>query len=193
MAVYQSKAKKNVVISSSHQPNVTFAHRHCLEGHPLQVRHKQDFILLLSQAAVLPESDAGSDVVKPAPSFVIQNHQTLCFMWWLMYGHAVRTWSIVCSVVPHSQFNERARPHLCMNKWNCLTPVLKWLSLTQAAQDKPIPAGLALVLGTKTQPQRIFTVLCISFMICPLRSVDAKSSKVVQKIPCNWHKWASRS
>ena len=46
------------------------------EGHPLQVRHKQDwgrgFILLLPQAAVLPGSDAGSDVIKPASSFVIQ-------------------------------------------------------------------------------------------------------------------------
>ena len=37
------------------------------EGHPLQVRHKQDwgrgFILLLPQTAALPESDAGSGVI----------------------------------------------------------------------------------------------------------------------------------
>ena len=55
---------------------------HCLKGHPLQVRHKQDwgqgFILLLTQTAVLPGSDGGSDVVKPASSFVIQNCQTSC-------------------------------------------------------------------------------------------------------------------
>ena len=60
------------------------------EGHPLQVRHKQDwgrgFILLLPQAAVLPESNAGSDVVKPPSSFDIQNCQTSCSMWCLMYG-----------------------------------------------------------------------------------------------------------
>ena len=41
--------------------------RHRFEGHPIQVRHKQDwgrgFILLLLQAAVLPESDASSDGV----------------------------------------------------------------------------------------------------------------------------------
>ena len=47
------------------------------EGYPLQVRHKQNwgrgFILLLPQAAVLPESDADSGVIKPASSFVIQN------------------------------------------------------------------------------------------------------------------------
>ena len=40
--------------------------RRCLKGHPLQVRHKQDwcqgFILLLLQAAVLIGSNAGSDV-----------------------------------------------------------------------------------------------------------------------------------
>ena len=45
------------------------------EGHPLQVKHKQDwgrgFILLLPQTAALPESDAGSAVIKPASSFVI--------------------------------------------------------------------------------------------------------------------------
>ena len=49
------------------------------EGYPLQVRHKQDwgrgFILLLPQTAALPGSDAGSDVIKPASSFVIQNRQ----------------------------------------------------------------------------------------------------------------------
>ena len=32
--------------------------------------------------------------------------------------HAVRTWSVVCSEAPHSQFGERARPHLCMDEWN---------------------------------------------------------------------------
>ena len=59
------------------------------EGYPLQVRHKQDwgrgFILLLPQTAALPESDAGSDVIKPASSFVIQNRQTSCSMWCPMY------------------------------------------------------------------------------------------------------------
>ena len=60
------------------------------EGHPLQARHKQKwgrgFILLLPQTAALPGSDAGSDVIKPASSFVIQNRQTACSMWCPMYG-----------------------------------------------------------------------------------------------------------
>ena len=30
-------------------------------------------------------------------------------------GHAVSTWSAVCSEAPHSQFSEEARPHLCMD------------------------------------------------------------------------------
>ena len=59
------------------------------EGYPLQVRHKQDwgrgFILLLAKTAALPESDAGSDVVKPASGFVIQNRHTSCSMWYPMY------------------------------------------------------------------------------------------------------------
>ena len=59
------------------------------EGYPLQVRHKQDwrrgFILLLPQTAELPGSDAGSDIIKPASSFVIQNRQTSYSMWCPMY------------------------------------------------------------------------------------------------------------
>ena len=46
-------------------------------------------------------------------------------------GHAVRTWSAVCLEVPHSQFNEGARPHLCMDEWNRPTPVRRRLSLTR--------------------------------------------------------------
>ena len=69
-------------------PNIITCHH--LEGHPLQVRHKQDcgrvFNLLLTQDVVLPRSDAGSYVVKPALSFVIQNCQTLHSMWWPTYG-----------------------------------------------------------------------------------------------------------
>ena len=59
------------------------------EGYPIQVRHKQDwgrgFILLLPQTAALPESDAGTDVIKPASSFVIQKRQISCSMWCPMY------------------------------------------------------------------------------------------------------------
>ena len=119
------------------------------EGYPLQVRHKQDwgrgFIFLLPQTAALSESDlavvllsqhrvSSSKTVRPrAPC------GARCI------GHAVRTWSAVCSEAPHSQFGEGARPHLCMYKWNRPTPVLRRLSLTQAARRKPIPTSLALV------------------------------------------------
>ena len=66
-------------------------------------------------------------------------------------GHAVSTWSAVCSEAPHSQFGEGARPHLCMDEWNRPTPVRRRLSLTQAARGKPISTGLALVPGTKAR------------------------------------------
>ena len=66
-------------------------------------------------------------------------------------GHAIRTWSAVCSEAPHSQFGEGARPHLCMDKWNHPTPVRNRFSLTQAARGKPIPTGLAPVPGTKAR------------------------------------------
>ena len=64
--------------------------RRLLDRYLIQVRHKQDwdrgFILLLHQAAVLPESDADSDVVQLTSSFVIQNRQTSCLMWCPMYN-----------------------------------------------------------------------------------------------------------
>ena len=39
----------------------------------------------LSQAAVMPGSNASSDVIKSASSFVMQNRQTSCSMWCPMY------------------------------------------------------------------------------------------------------------
>ena len=72
-------------------------------------------------------------------------------------GHAVRTWSAVCSEAPHSQFGEGARLHLRMDEWNRPTPVRRRLSLTQAARDKPIPTGLAPVRGTKARSLEAFS------------------------------------
>ena len=72
-------------------------------------------------------------------------------------GHAIKTWCAVCSTVPHSQLGERASSHLCLDKWNCPTPVLKRLSLTQAAREKPIPTGLAPVPGTETRSLEVFS------------------------------------
>ena len=62
-------------------------------------------------------------------------------------GHAVSTWSAVCSEAPHLQFDERARSHLCIDKWYRPTPIRRRLSLTQAARGKPIPKGLAQKYG----------------------------------------------
>ena len=72
-------------------------------------------------------------------------------------GHAVSTWSAVCSEVPHSQFGEGARPHLCMDEWNRPTPVRRQLSLTQAAWGKLIPTSLAPVWGTKARSLETFS------------------------------------
>ena len=131
------------------------------EGHPLQVRHKQNwgrgFILLLPQIVALPELDAGNDVIKPASSFVIQNCQPHAPCGARCIGHAVSTWSAVFSAALHLQLGEEVRPHLCMDKWNCPTPVRRQLSLTQAARGKPIPTGLAPVPGTKIRSLEAFS------------------------------------
>ena len=72
-------------------------------------------------------------------------------------GHAVSTWSAVCSEAPHSQFGEGARPYLYMDKWNRPTPVRRRLSLTQAARGKLIPTGLAPVPATKARSLEAFS------------------------------------
>ena len=131
------------------------------EGYPLQVRHKQDWgrgfifyylrllhcldqmlaVMLLSQHQV-----SSSKTVRPrAPC------GARCI------GHAVSTWSAVCSEATHSQFGEGARPHLCMDEWNRPTPVRRRLSLTQAARVKPIPTGLAPAPGTKARSMEAFS------------------------------------
>ena len=89
--------------------------------------------------AVLPRSDAGSDGVETASGFVIQNCQISCSMWCSMYG------------APYSQFGEEARSYLCMDEWNCPTPVRRQLDLTQAIRSKLNLTGLALVIGMKAQ------------------------------------------
>ena len=54
--------------------------RRRLEGHPLRIRHKQDwargFILLQLQAAVMSGSNTGSDGVVPALVCFIKNRHT---------------------------------------------------------------------------------------------------------------------
>ena len=72
-------------------------------------------------------------------------------------GHAVSTWSAVCSEEPHSQFGEEARPYLCMDEWKRPTPVRRRLSLTQATRVKPIPTGLAPDSGTKARSLEAFS------------------------------------
>ena len=76
-------------------------------------------------------------------------------------GHVFRTWSAVCSEVPHLQFGEGARPHLCMDEWNRPTPVRRPLSLTQAVRGKPIPTGLAPVPGTKARSLEAPSEYCV--------------------------------
>ena len=69
--------------------------RRSLEGYALQVRHKKDcgrgFILLLHQAAVLPESDAGSNVIKlrhpKSSDFVLH---LVTNVWGTLLGHGLR-------------------------------------------------------------------------------------------------------
>ena len=100
---------------SSHQTE-SLDRRRRLEGHPLQVRHKQDwgrgFILFYPRLLYCPDQMlavmllsqhqvSSSKTVRPRAPCGAQ-----CI------GHAIRTCYAVCLVVPNSQFDEGARPHL---------------------------------------------------------------------------------
>ena len=134
------------------------------KGHPLQVRHKQDwargFILLLPQTPRLLHCLNQMLAVMSLSQHRVSSSKTVrprapcgarCI------GHAVSTLqSAVCLEAPHSQFGEGARSHLCMDEWNRPTPIRRRLSLTQTARGKPIPTGLAPVRGTKARSLEAF-------------------------------------
>ena len=105
-------------------------------------------------------------------------------------GHTVRTWSVVCSEAPHLQFGEGARSHLCMDEWNCPTPVRRRLSLTQAARGKPIPTSLALVPGTKARSLEALHSTLLS--ICDL-SIQKRGCQVWKGYPKDSAKLAQTS
>ena len=76
----------------------------------------------------------------------------MCFLWVPdVVGHVRIIWSAVCSTAPHSHFDVGARPHLCMDDRKRPTPVLQRLSLTHDRLGRPIPIGMVVVLGMKTQ------------------------------------------
>ena len=102
-------------------------------------------------------------------------------------GHAIRTWSAVCSKALHLQFSEGARPHMELPNTSFQEIELNPNCLGQAYSNWP---------GTGhgyEEPGCILAVLCAPSIIHPLRSKDAKFNKVVHYIPCSWHKWVSRS
>ena len=94
-------------------------------------------------------------------------------------GHAVRTWSTVCSGA-HSQFGEGARPHLCMGEWNRPTPVHRRLSLTQAARVSPSQQAC---YRSRTQKHGVWKNFhCTPFSICDL-SIQKRGCQVQQGCP----------
>ena len=91
-------------------------------------------------------------------------------------------WSAVCSVAPHSQCGEGARPHLYMDEQKRPTPERKRLSFTQAALGKPIPKGLVPALGMKACSADVLLEYSISHFVsvhCAARTPisDRLSSK----------------
>ena len=95
-------------------------------------------------------------------------------------GHAVSTWSAVCSEAPHSQFGERTKPRLCMHKWNRPTPVRRRLSLTQAIGVSPSQQAWHRSRTQKHGAWKYF--LNTPFSICDL-SIQRRGCQVWQGCP----------
>ena len=95
-------------------------------------------------------------------------------------GHAVCTWSAVCSEAPHSQFGEGARLHLCMHEWNRPTPVRRRLSLTQAVRVSPSQQAWHLSPAQKHGAWKHF--YNTPFSICGL-SIQRRGCQVGQGCP----------
>ena len=164
------------------KPKCSSFHCRHLKGHPLQVRHKQDWagglffyyprllfclnqmlaVMVLSQHRVL-----SSKTVRPCAPCGAR-----CI------GHTIRTWYAVCSMAPHLQFGKGVRPHLCMNK-ELLYTISRVIELDprclgQAHSNRP---------GTgpgyeSTEPGCVFAVLHVS-SIHLLKKTVSKFSKVV--------------
>ena len=179
------RQKENVSdLRSRSKLNCSHRHRRRLKGHPLQVRHKQvwdrGFILLLTRLLYSPDQMLAVMVLSQhrVLSFKTVRPCTPCGV--RCMGHAIRTSSNNFSMAPLSQFGEAARPYLRMDDWNPPTPVCKRLRLTQAVRGKLIPTGLGTSPAYEnTEPGFILAVLRVPFMVCPFRSADAKSGKVV--------------
>ena len=77
-------------------------------------------------------------------------------------GHVEIMWSAVCSLAPHSQFAEKARPHLCMDETKRPTLLHKQLGLTQDVLVELIPMDLVLTLGVQTQRANVLLDYSVS-------------------------------
>ena len=97
-------------------------------------------------------------------------------------GHAIRTWSTVCSAAPHLQFSEGARPHLCVNERRIANTSPKAVELNPSCLEQAHSNRPGTGSGYKnTNLGSILKILRVQFMVRPLRSTDAKSNKVVQR------------
>ena len=95
-------------------------------------------------------------------------------------GHAIRTWSAVFSEPLHLQFGIETRPHLCMNKWNSLTPVCRRLSLAMMFRANSFQQAWHWSCGYENmKPGSILAILHVPSTICSLRSANAQFIKVL--------------
>ena len=107
-----------------------------LEKYPLRVIHQHDwnreFILLLPRLLHCPDIDQVLAMTVISQHWISSSKAiSLCAPCGARcIRHAIKSWSLVFSRAPHSQFGEEARPHFCMDAWNRPASVRRRLSLS---------------------------------------------------------------
>ena len=88
-----------------------------LEGHPLRAGHKYDWgrgsSFYYTKLLYFPDELLQAIVLSQHPGLSSRTVRPRALCGALCMGHAVRTWSAVCSGAPFSQFSKGARPYLC--------------------------------------------------------------------------------
>ena len=110
---YDANRKNSFKSYLAGEPEYYFhqARRRRLISHPNSIRASTNqsqgrgSILLPSRAAVLPRLDADSGGVKTTSSCVIQNLQTSCSSWYMMYE--TKRHNVICSLLSGATFAVR--------------------------------------------------------------------------------------
>ena len=155
-----------------------------MEEHLLQVSHKQNWaqvcIFLLSQNAVLPESDAGSNVVEPVSSLSTKTFRTRAPCGARCMGHATAAAAWQCGKRVRPEKSTTRFVHGRMKSPNTSLQVIKINASCSALAHSNSP-GTGLQYES-TELGCTLTVLRVPSVIRPLRSSELSPERLLNRL-----------